>query len=33
MEEFSNVLTGVQGTIDITVDYEWNACDIPYKQD
>ena len=31
MEEFSNVLTGVQGTIDITVDYEWNACDIPYK--
>lgn len=30
VEEFSNVLTGVQGTIEITVDYEWNACDIPY---
>ena len=30
MEEFSNVLTGVNGTIDITVDYEWNACNIPF---
>jgi len=30
IEEFSNVLSGVQGSIDITVDYEWNACDIPY---
>jgi hypothetical protein len=33
MEEFSNVLTGVNGTIDITIDYEWNACDIPYIED
>jgi hypothetical protein len=30
IEEFSHVLTGVQLSIDITVDYEWNACDIPY---
>jgi hypothetical protein len=33
IEEFSNVLSGVQGSIDITVDYEWNACDIPYTQE
>ena len=30
IEEFSHVLTGVQLSIDITVDYLWNACDIPY---
>jgi hypothetical protein len=30
IEEFSHVLTGVQLSIDITVDYEWNACVIPY---
>ena len=30
IEEFSHVLTGVQLSIDITVDYEWNACEIPY---
>lgn len=33
VEEFSNVLTGVNGTIEITIDYEWNACDIPYIGD
>jgi hypothetical protein len=30
IEEFSHVLTGVQLSIDITVDYEWNACVIPF---
>jgi hypothetical protein len=30
IEEFSHVLTGVQLSIDITVDYEWNACIIPF---
>ena len=30
IEEFSHVLTGVQLSIDITVDYQWNACDIPF---
>jgi hypothetical protein len=30
IEEFSHVLTGVQLSIDITVDYEWNACEIPF---
>ena len=30
IEEFSHVLTGVQLSIDITVDYEWNACQIPF---
>jgi hypothetical protein len=33
IEEFSHVLTGVQLSIDITVDYEWNACIIPYTGD
>jgi hypothetical protein len=31
IEEFSHVLTGVQLSIDITVDYEWNACVIPFN--
>ena len=31
IEEFSHVLTGVQLSIDITVDYEWNACIIPFN--
>lgn len=33
MEEFSHVLTGVQLSIDLSVDYLWDACDIPYIGD
>ena len=29
IQENSNSLTGVEGTIAITVDYNWNACDVP----
>jgi hypothetical protein len=30
MEEFSHVLTGIQLSVDLTVDHIWDACDIPY---
>jgi hypothetical protein len=29
IQENSNSLTGVEGTIAITVDYNWDACDVP----
>jgi hypothetical protein len=33
VEEFSHVLTGVQLSIELAVDYLWDACDIPYIGD
>ena len=33
VEEFSHVLTGVQLSIELAVDYLWGACDIPYIGD
>jgi len=30
VEEFSHVLTGVQLSIELSVDYIWDACDVPY---
>lgn len=29
IQEHSNSLTGVEASITITVDYNWNACDVP----
>jgi hypothetical protein len=33
MEEFSNYLAGVEGTIDLVIDYDANACLVPINQD